>query len=401
MPSGLSHTRRSLLQGFAALPLAAAPARATDPRVTVTGLEVFHVKVNRRGNWMILRVETSAGVRGLGDASQGGQDETTLQFVRQFFDALKGRSIYDVEWFRGMTAPHVMEHGRPAAVAASALEQTLWDIRGKVFSLPIHELFGGRIQPRIRNYANINRSTEDRTPAGFAQMAERALKADFNAVKLAPFDSMPRNLRDPARIEEFTRQGIACAEAVRHTIGPKADLLIDAHSHFNLEHGLDLARRFEPLNLFWLEEVTPAKPVENLAAINRAAKMPTAGGESIYGVKGFYPYIKAEAVDIVMPDVKFCGGALELKKIAAIAEGAGLLVAPHGPASPVGNAIAAQIMATAPNFTILEFSYGEVPWRAELIEPAEEIVDSCLTTSGKPGLGIELNEKTAARYAVA
>lgn len=397
----LAHTRRSLLQSLAAVPLAAAPLPASSPRATVTGLETFRVKVNRRGNWTILRVQTSAGVTGLGDASQGGHDEETLRYVHQFFDLLKGRSIYDIEWFRGATNPHVSQHGPRAGVAASALEQALWDIRGKLFSVPVYDLFGGKIQPRIRNYANINRSTEDRTPKGFARMAERAINASFNAVKLAPFDSMPRDLRDPARIEEFTREGIACAAAVRQTIGPKADLLIDAHSHFDLEHGLELAKRFEPLNLFWLEEVTPAKPVENLAAINRAAKMPTAGGESIHGVKGFYPYIKAEAVDIVMPDVKMCGGALELKKISAMAEGAGLPVSPHGPASPVGNAIAAQVMATVPNFLILEFSYGEVPWRAELIDPPEEIRESCLTLSARPGLGITLNEKTAARYAVA
>src|SRR5205085_11849626 len=173
--------------------------------------------------------------------------------------------------------------GAPAAVAASALEQCLWDIRGKLHSVPVYELFGGRLRPRIRNYANINRSTEERTPEGFARMAEKALDAGFDAVKLAPFDEMPRDLTDRAAIEKFTRLGIACAAAVRRAIGPRADLLIDVHSHLDLDRGLDLARRLEPLNLFWLEEVTPPVPLENLARINREARMPTAGGESIRG----------------------------------------------------------------------------------------------------------------------
>jgi galactonate dehydratase len=99
--------------------------------------------------------------------------------------------------------------------------------------------------------------------------------------------------------------------------------------------------------------------------------MPTAGGESIHGVAGFYPYITAEAVDIVMPDAKVCGGMLEMKKIAALAEGAGLIASPHGPASPIGNVAAAHVIATIPNFNILEISYGEVPCRAELIDPPE------------------------------
>ena len=155
----------------------------------------------------------------------------------------------------------------------------------------------------------------------------------------------------------------------------------------------------EPLNLFWIEEVTPADPVENLAAVRRGAKIRTAGGELILGVKGFYPYIRGQAVDIVMPDPKFCGGLLELKKIGAMAEGAGLLVSPHGPASPVGTTAAAHVCATLPNFLILESAYGEVPWRAELIDPPEQIVDSALPLSAKPGFGITLNERTAKKYA--
>jgi len=210
---------------------------------------------------------------------------------------------------------------------------------------------------------------------------------------------MPRKLANAEVIQDFTERGIACAQAVRNSIGPKRDLLIDVHSHLDLRRGLDLARRMEELNLFWIEEVTPAEPIENLAAINREAKAPTAGGESILGVKGFYPYIRGQAVDIVMPDPKYCGGLLELKKIAAMAEGAGLQVSPHGPASPVGNAAAAHVSATLPNFLILEYSYGEAHWRAELIDPPETIVDSTLILAERPGFGIALNERTAKKYA--
>lgn len=395
-------TRRGLL--LQSLPwLATRTAAAPDRKlaeITVTSLEIFRVAVNRRGNWILTRVNTSAGITGIGDASHGGPDHLNIQFLHQLFDVFKGRSIFEIEWLRRAAQPYIARSGAPAAIALSGIEQCLWDIRGKALGLPAADLFGGRLTSRIRNYANINRSTEDRTPAGFARMAVRAIEAGFDAVKLAPFDDMPRKGSDPARIEEFTRLGIDRAAAVRQAIGPRRDLLVDAHSHFDRRHGLDLIRRLEPLNLFWVEEVTPANPVEDLAAIKRAAKMPTAGGEAIYGVKGFYPYIKAEAVDIVMPDVKYCGGMLELKKIAALAEGAGLKVAPHGPASPVGNVAAAHVCATMPNFHILEFSFGEVPWRAELIEPPEQLDKGFLTVSGSHGLGITLNEKTIARHAV-
>jgi galactonate dehydratase len=232
-------------------------------------------------------------------------------------------------------------------------------------------------------------------------MAERAVAAGFDAIKLAPFDNMPKGLKDPAEIEKYSKLGLDCAAAVRRVLGPKGDLLIDVHSHYDLQHGLELARRFEPLNLFWLEEVTPPKPLDWLATINKEAKMPTAGGESIYGVGGFYPYIAGGAVDIIMPDVKMCGGVLELKKIASLGEGAGVKVAPHGPASPVGNVVAAHVCATMPNFHILEFSYGEVPWRGEVIDPPESLQKGgLLTFTAKPGYGIELNEKTLSAHKV-
>ncbi len=391
-------TRRSVFGG-AILPLAAAAAPAEVARVRVTGLETFRVKVNRRGDWVLARVQTSAGVSGLGDASHGGADDRVIALLGAFFERVKGRGIFEIERLRAEAQEEIARQGRAAAVALSALEQALWDIQGKLAGVPACALFGGRLRERVRNYANINRSTEVREPAAFARNAELAVKAGFDAIKMAPFDGMPRMDAEPARIEEFTRLGVDCVRAVRDVIGPSRDLLVDVHSHMNLERGLDLARRLEPLNLFWLEEVTPARPLENLAAINRAARMPTAGGESIYGVKGFYPYIAAGAVDIVMPDVKYCGGMLELKKIAALAEGAGLQVAPHGPASPVGNMAAAHVSVTLPNFQILEYSFGEVPWRAELIDPPEQLRGGVLEVAEKPGLGIALNEKTARKYA--
>jgi galactonate dehydratase len=389
--------RRRGFLGSLAAPFAWPAAAAETRRIHATGLEIFRVHVNARGNWLLARLSTSAGISGIGEASHGGRDEAVAALLQQFFEPLKGRSIHDIEWLRRAVEPEVLKRGRGAAVALSALEQCLWDIRGKTLGVPCYELFGGRLHQRIRNYANINRSAE-RSPQGFAEMAARAVRAGFDAIKMAPFDDMPRDLSNAARTEQFTRLGIERTEAVRKAIGPGCDLLVDAHSHFDLERGLQLAKRLEPLNLFWLEEVTPPRPLDHLAAINRAARMPTAGGESIYGVRGFYPYIAAQAVDIAMPDVKYCGGMLELKKIAALAEAASMPVAPHGPASPVGNIAAAHVCAGLPNFQILEFSFGEVPWRAELIDPPEAMEKGYLTLPDRPGLGITLNEKTAARY---
>jgi galactonate dehydratase len=391
--------RRSWLQLTTAGALAAGHSHAKEARkIKITGLETFRVYVNRRGNWILFRLQTDAGITGIGDASHGGRDNAkVISLGQQFFEAIRGHSIFDLELLRKALHPEVAKTGRPASVALGGLEQCLWDLQGKALGLPCYKLFGGMLHRKIRNYANINRSTDDRTPDGFARGAEGAVKAGFDAVKLAPFDGMASQKAPAAEFERDTQLGIDCIAAVREVMGAERDVLVDAHSHFDKKRGIELAKRLEPYNLFWLEEVS--RPLENLTAINEAAPMPTAGGESLFGVERFYTYIAAGAVDIVMPDIKYCGGMMELKKIAAIAEGAGLATSPHGPASPIGNMAAAHVCATLPNFQILEFSHGETDWRAELVEPAEEIERGMLSVSDHPGIGYELNEKTIRQHA--
>jgi galactonate dehydratase len=395
-------TRRRCLSTVAAaalpfgLPAVSLAAQSDAGKIRIGSHETFVVHVNARGNWVLVRLATDSGIKGLGEASHG-RDADTLRYVALFAERLKGRGIFDIEWLRSAAAPEIAAGGTSAACALSALEQCLWDIIGQALNVPTYQLFGGALRTSIRNYANINRSTDPRTPAGFAEMAQRAVDAGFTAVKLAPWDDMPDDLSNATKVEDITQLGIDRAAAVRKVLGPDRDLLLDAHSKFDLRRGLALPKRLEALMLFWLEEVTR---VPDLPAIHRAAPMPSAGGEVIYGAKGFLPYINAGCVDIVMPDVKYCGGMLELKKIASLAEAAGLRVAPHGPASPVGNVAAAHVCAGMPNFLILEYSYGEVPWRAELIDPPERIEKGFLELSSRPGLGIRLNDKTAMKYQV-
>jgi galactonate dehydratase len=391
-------TRRRCLSLLPSIVAVASAAKQRDAiKILIGAIEIFTIGVNKRGNWILVRLGTSQGIAGTGEASHGATDSATIKYLGQFAEMLKGRGIFSIEWLRAAAGPAIATGGTSAACALSALEQCLWDIIGQVLDVPAYELFGGALRTEIRNYANINRSTDPRTPAGFASMAERAVGAGFDAVKLAPWDDMPGDLSDSKKVEEITQLGIDRAVAVRRVLGPGKDLLLDAHSKFDLQNGLRLLDRVESLKLFWLEEVTR---VRDLPAIRKAASMPSAGGEVIYGVKGFLPYINAGSVGIVMPDVKYCGGMLELKKIASVAEAAGLSVSPHGPASPVGNMAAAHVCAGLPNFLILEFSYGEVPWRSELIDPPEQLDRGAIRLTSRPGLGIRLNERTVAKYRV-
>ncbi len=394
--------RRNALSALAAGPLAAFGACAVAPpdrraaAITVQGIEIIRVHVNHRGNWVFVKVNTNAGLVGLGEASGGGRGDPQVAYLEDYAEWMKGKSIYDIEAFQAMARLKFGE--RPAPRAASGLEQALYDLQGQAAGVPCYQLFGGKLRDEVRNYANINRSTTDRTPDGFAATAQRAIDAGFDAIKMASFDGMPRD-GSAAEIEAHTQLGIDCIQAVRGVIGPDRDLLVDGHSNFDLKRGYDLIERLEPLKLYWLEEVT--RPFENLAELRRAAKMTFAGGESLIGLKRNLEYIEAGAVDIMMPDVKTIGGMLELKKISVMAEAAGLDIAPHGPSGPVGNIAAAHVCVGLPNFNILEFSFGETDWRSELVDPPEDVRNGMLTVSDRPGLGLKLNDRVAAEHAAA
>jgi galactonate dehydratase len=117
-----------------------------------------------------------------------------------------------------------------------------------------------------------------------------------------------------------------------------------------------------------------------------------AGGETLFGLSGFGPLIRRRAFDTIMPDVKHCGGLLELTRIAAMAADAGVMVAPHNPSGPVSTAASVQVCAGMKNVNYLELQYGEVDWRSGVLSPPERFNNGRIQVPDRPGFGIELNE---------
>jgi galactonate dehydratase len=111
----------------------------------------------------------------------------------------------------------------------------------------------------------------------------------------------------------------------------------------------------------------------------------------LFGVAGFTAL--SRAVQVIMPDVKHCGGLLELTQIAAMAHAEGALVAPHNPSGPVSTAATVQVCAVIPNFRLIEYQWGEAPWRAGILNPPERFEGGTLRVPDAPGLGIELDEQ--------
>ncbi len=353
----------------------------------IKDLETHVVNVTKRGDWVFVKIHADDGSTGVGEASHGGGDGRVVQIIKELTPALIGRDVFQIEDFHRR---FYHEHeGHAYHPAISGIEHALWDLVGKALSIPTHRLLGGSCREKIRVYANINRATWDRTPEGFSQNARKAVEEGFTAIKCAPFDDV--SVRDISRgvLTHAIRTGIERIRRIRETIGPDIDLMVDCHSRFNPGLIIQTARELDELHLFWIEDPIPTTDLDALSHVSQSTSMPIATGEQLRTKSAFQRLLASRAADFILPDVKHVGGILELKKIAAMAEAANVMVTPHNPSGPVATAASVQCMATVPNFAILEYAWGEVGWRADLVNPPEQIVDGFIELSGRPGLGID------------
>jgi galactonate dehydratase len=409
-PSGTFARRQLILTGGALLAapfLAVARGLAVAPTLRLTGVELLPIRATARTVWLVVRLRTDGGLTGLGEASDAfgfanttaANAETMRAQLQTFFEMVRASSPLDVERYRQRGMP-LAKRDLVAATAFSAIEQAMWDLAGQALGVPTYTLFGGRVRDRLPVYANINRATEPRTPDGFAAAARRAVRDGFRAVKAAPFDGFPPAGSPPSVIDAAVEAGIAAVVAMRGAVGSSVDIMVDCHSFFDVERAVAVARRLEPQRLAWYEEPVAPERVDDTLAIKRRIQQPMSGGEVLFGVSGFAPLYQRQAVDVIMPDVKHCGGLLELTRIAAAADAEGVAVSPHGPSGPVSTAASVQIGAGMRNLKSLELQYGEVPWRGELLTPPERFVDGQIEVPDRPGFGIALNEATIRRRAL-
>jgi galactonate dehydratase len=391
----------------ATLPAPLAAAAGDTPRAErLARIELLPVRATERTVWLFVRVHTHSGRSGLGEASdafgyagtsRADANRMTTE-LNAFFSLIEGRSPFDIAFYRQAGLPRARAGGLLAATAYSAIEQALWDLAGQLAGQPTYNLLGGKLRDRLPVYANINRATKPRTPAGFAASARRAVADGFRALKLAPFDGFKRSdFPRPAEAAPVL-EGIACIAAVREAVGADVEVMVDAHSLFDVPLSIEVAHRLLPYKLSWYEEPVAPELVAETVAIRRGIRQEMAGGETLFRLEGFAALSESTGVEVIMPDVKHCGGLLELTHIAAHAARHGVTVAPHCPSGPVCTAGSIQVCAGLPNFRLLELQWGEVPWRGEILSPAETYVNGGIAVPTGPGFGVTLNDALAKKY---
>jgi galactonate dehydratase len=343
-------------------------------------------------SWLFVEVELASGLIGVGEASQNRLDEGVIAQIQRLAPAYIGCDPLDLIEARMQPLRRPDAH-RILFAAVSALEQALWDLGGQLVGQPVYRLLGGSVRDRVRLYANIEVATTSKTPEDYAANAARAVAEGFTAVKLNPF---------PAAELGDQRASLALAvervRQVRAAIGPATDLLVDFLFTQDLHGARRAAEAMAPYDLFWIEEPLPGDDPALLARLRTLIGPRLAGGEQRCGQSAFRPLLEAGALDVLMPDVKWIGGILEAKKVAAMAETHGVAIAPHNMSGPVATAASVHLAATLPNFLILEYCWGVTPWRADLVNGTEQVVAGHIPLPRTPGLGVTLNRAVMERH---
>ena len=186
---------------------------------------------------------------------------------------------------------------------------------------------------------------------------------------------------------------------MREAVGPEVDLLIEVHRRLAPMHAVRIARAIERYRPFWFEEPVSSTNLDALAECRRQITLPVVTGEELYTRTEFRRVFELRAADIVNPDVCNCGGILELRAIAQMAEPSLVTVSPHNfNSTTVGLAATLQIAAAIPNFLITEYFVNFEARGREVAKPGFVVEDGFIAVPHGPGLGIEIDEGALARF---
>ena len=280
--------------------------------------------------------------------------------------------------------------------ALSALDIALWDIAGKNFGVPVHQLLGGKTREKARVYYHVFGSTRDQLING---VKEAKLKG-FTAVgHLTPFLDEGRNLPYFKTHVSKMREAIDAVRMYRDAVGDEVDLCIEIHRRLSPAEAVVLARGIEEFHPLFYEDPILPDNFDAMGLVANGISIPIATGERLHSIHEFQMLLSRGAVQYIRPDVCLAGGITHTKKIAALAEAHYVGVVPHNPLGPVSTAACLQIAAAIPNFTIQEYPLGEhEPPKSEIVNKPLELREGFLMIPEAPGIGIEITEDAPKRF---
>ena len=330
---------------------------------------------------VIVEIKTDEGVTGYGDAFGYFIPKASASVVNDVLkpmilgaDPTRISALQD-QMYR---QTHLAGRYGITTFAISGVDIALWDIAGKCAGLPLYRLLGGAREKKVPVYASLARYGD---PEKLKAAASHAHRSGHDRIKIHQID-------------------VESLKAVRQAVGDGPKLMADINCAWSLEKAEDMARRFAPYNLHWLEEpIWPPEDFRSLARLGSRSPMPIAAGENACTAYQFKAMLEAEAATYIQPSVTKVGGITEWRRIAALAETYNVRVAPHSPYFGPGLWATVHLVATTPWAESVEYYYTSL--EASLFKTPPKPEKGHLSLPEGPGLGLEIDPYVLQHYRVA
>ncbi|MDB5084609.1 MAG: dehydratase [Bacilli bacterium] len=341
-------------------------------------------------NWVFVKLFTDEGITGVGEATGGLQTKPNEAAVHELKPLILGkdpRNIGDV--WDSMYKALFLNH----SPGVSGIEQACWDILGKSLGVPVWQLLGGKMRPRIRAYAN-GWYRGPREPKFFAEAALQIVEMGYTALKFDPFGNAYRFMdRDDERLS------IAIVKSVREAVGESVDLIIEAHDRLSVSTAIRVGQALAEFNPMWFETPVMSTDIEGTIAVAKQIPIPVASGERFTALEQFAALHGSKVVSIAQPEVLKIGGISRMMKAAAIAEAHEAFIAPHNAQSPLCTVVNTHIGAAVSNVLIQEcFDDTNGDWSKNIMTGTVHVKDGFIEVPDAPGFGVELNEEEMVKY---
>jgi len=351
-------------------------------------------------NWVFVKVQTDvAGLHGWGEATMEWKTRAVVSCVEDLKPMILGRDPARLDFLWQILYRHSYFRLGPIGMTAiSGIEQACCDILAKSLNIPVYQLLGGKVRDKVRMYTHLGSGEtkavyESLDSSAVIERAHAVLEQGYTALKVV-FVPYSRPLEGVPAIRRFAK----LAGDLRNAVGDDIDIMIDFHGRTTTGQAIQYINAIEEFRPLFCEEPVPPENPEAMLEVRRSVNVPIAAGERLYARWGFRRLCELEACHILQPDLSHCGGLREARRIADMGETYYMGVAPHNPNGPVANAAALHFGLSTPNLLIQEDMLGDVPWRFDVVATEVERKDGYWLPLEKPGLGIEVNEREAAKH---
>jgi galactonate dehydratase len=349
-----------------------------------------------------VRIQTDNGITGIGESGTWGQLEASAAAITKYAEYLVGKDPRPIEhhWNVMLRANHFTGGAINGAVAA--IDIALWDIKGKLYGVPVYELLGGKMRHKARLYGHVKGRTIDK----LVEESKRLKAEGFTALgHLNPMldedEKQPYFKTHAAKVEE----AIDNVRRLREAVGNEVDLCIEIHRRMTPSEAIALGRGIEKYTPMFFEDPLRPNSFDAMAWVADHIPIPVATGERFISIYQFQALLTRHAVQYLRPDVCLCGGITGTKKVAAIAEAHDAKIVPHNPLSPVSLAACLQISACIPNFAIQEYPSRtpDLDGSADLLGAGvatglADPIDGFIAIPDSPGIGLELVADVEKRF---